>query len=90
MPVDEEMSGMTYHAARSSNYIFTPHLLCVVLCGFHSFSANTFSVCFFRYSSSRCLIPESDKAKIAAANKAALADPASAIARVATGMPLGI
>ena len=46
-------------------------------CYYWSFSASTFSVCFLRYSSRFFLTPESPRARIAAANKAALADPAS-------------
>src|SRR5687767_11930164 len=61
--------------------------------GGHSLSGaalSTASVCFERKSDSFLLRLGSDKARSATANNAALAAPASPMAKVATGMPFGI
>src|SRR5882672_4826365 len=61
--------------------------------GLHGLGSSAFltaSVCFFLNSCSLEAREESERAKTATANSAALAAPASPIAKVATGMPLGI
>src|SRR5688572_4183590 len=61
--------------------------------GTHSFSGaalSTASVCFARKSESFFCMAGSDNASRATAKSAALAAPASPIAKVATGIPFGI